>query len=171
MKRWRVDAAYCRNLIPLQPGTLVNKGKMNLEATSNSPVHSPNSIQQSCILPMLLLLGILQHSRMCFLTVLSPCPCTCSPHAVMNNQLFSSTNTKTRSAQFLPSWPNCGMHVQDIRFERRQLKERQQEDHLFEGKDKFITSAYRKKLEEDKKWMEDQQRKWVSHEPLHIYRV
>lgn len=48
-----------------------------------------------------------------------------------------------------------------MRFERRQLKERQQEDHLFEGKDKFITSAYRKKLEEDKKWVEDQKQRCV----------
>ncbi len=49
--------------------------------------------------------------------------------------------------------------AQDIRFERRQLKERIAEDHLYEGKDKFITSAYRKKLEEDKKWQEQQKLK------------
>jgi len=53
------------------------------------------------------------------------------------------------------------LNMQDVRFERRLLKERQQEDHLFEGKDKFITSAYRKKLEEDKKWVEDQKQKCV----------
>jgi hypothetical protein len=41
------------------------------------------------------------------------------------------------------------------------LKERQQEDHLFEGKDKFITSAYRRKLEEDKKWVEGQKQRCV----------
>jgi coiled-coil domain-containing protein 55 len=46
-----------------------------------------------------------------------------------------------------------------VRFERRLLKERQQEDHLFEGKEKFITSAYRKKLEEDKKWVEQERKK------------
>lgn len=50
---------------------------------------------------------------------------------------------------------------QDVRYERRLLKERQQEDYLFEGKDKFITSAYRKKLEEDKKWVEDQKQRCV----------
>lgn len=27
-----------------------------------------------------------------------------------------------------------------------------QEDHLYEGKERFVTSAYRKKLEEDAKW-------------------
>ena len=42
----------------------------------------------------------------------------------------------------------------DVAFERRTLKERQQEDHLFEDKEKFVTAAYRRKLEEDKKWQE-----------------
>ncbi|GFH07350.1 uncharacterized protein HaLaN_02137, partial [Haematococcus lacustris] len=47
----------------------------------------------------------------------------------------------------------------DIRYERVLLKERKAEDHLFEGKEKFVTAAYRKKLEEDKKWAEEQQKK------------
>jgi hypothetical protein len=37
-----------------------------------------------------------------------------------------------------------------------QLKERQKEDHEYGDSEKFITSAYRKKLEEDKKWQESQ---------------
>ncbi|GFH26895.1 DUF2040 domain-containing protein, partial [Haematococcus lacustris] len=48
---------------------------------------------------------------------------------------------------------------EDIRYERVLLKERKAEDHLFEGKEKFVTAAYRKKLEEDKKWAEEQQKK------------
>lgn len=44
----------------------------------------------------------------------------------------------------------------DVQYERRMVKERQQEDHLFEDKEKFVTSAYRKKLEEDKKWQEQE---------------
>lgn len=47
----------------------------------------------------------------------------------------------------------------DIAFERKTLKERQQEDHLFEDKEKFVTSAYRRKLEEDKKWQEAEKRR------------
>ena len=35
----------------------------------------------------------------------------------------------------------------------RLAKERSAEDHLFGDKEKFVTSAYRKKLEEDKKWL------------------
>lgn len=40
-----------------------------------------------------------------------------------------------------------------------QLKERQKEDHMYDGQEKFITSAYRRKLEEDKKWQESQRLK------------
>ena len=47
----------------------------------------------------------------------------------------------------------------DIAFERKQLKDRVKEDHLFEGKEVFVTGAYRRKLEEQKKWLEDEKRK------------
>lgn len=40
-----------------------------------------------------------------------------------------------------------------------QLKERQKEDHMFDNEEKFVTSAYRKKLEEDKIWLESQKLK------------
>ena len=36
------------------------------------------------------------------------------------------------------------------------LRERKAEDHLFGDKDKFVTAAYKKKLEEDKKWLEEE---------------
>ncbi|EIE23000.1 hypothetical protein COCSUDRAFT_66132 [Coccomyxa subellipsoidea C-169] len=42
---------------------------------------------------------------------------------------------------------------QDIIYERTLLKERAAEDHLFGDKDKFVTAAYKKKLEEDQKWL------------------
>lgn len=38
----------------------------------------------------------------------------------------------------------------------RLLRERKAEDHLFGDKDKFVTAAYKKKLEEDKKWLEEE---------------
>lgn len=38
----------------------------------------------------------------------------------------------------------------------RLLKERQVEDHLFGDKERFVTAAYRKKLEEDRKWQEEE---------------
>ena len=40
----------------------------------------------------------------------------------------------------------------DRRYERKLLKERKEEDEQFGDKQKFVTSAYRKKLEEEEKW-------------------
>ena len=45
---------------------------------------------------------------------------------------------------------------QDITYERRLMKEREKEDELYGEKEKFITSAYRKKLEEDEKWKKEE---------------
>ncbi|CAK0786621.1 hypothetical protein CVIRNUC_009835 [Coccomyxa viridis] len=45
---------------------------------------------------------------------------------------------------------------QDIIYERGLLKERQAEDHLFGDKDKFVTAAYKKKLEEDQMWLAEE---------------
>ena len=39
---------------------------------------------------------------------------------------------------------------------RRLAKEREAEDHLFGDKDKFLTAAYKKKLEEDQKWLAEE---------------
>ena len=38
----------------------------------------------------------------------------------------------------------------------RLANERQAEDHLFGDKDRFVTSAYKRKLEEDKKWLAEE---------------
>ncbi|XP_062225712.1 uncharacterized protein LOC133924267 [Phragmites australis] len=48
---------------------------------------------------------------------------------------------------------------QDIIYERKLQKERSKEDHLFGDKDKFVTSAYRKKLEEQQKWLEEERKR------------
>jgi coiled-coil domain-containing protein 55 len=53
----------------------------------------------------------------------------------------------------------------DASYERRLLKERLKEDHLFADKDKFVTAAYRAKLQEDAKWLaEDKARDAVEEE-------
>lgn len=41
-------------------------------------------------------------------------------------------------------------------FERRQVKEREKEDHLYGDKDKFVTAAYKAKLAEDAKWLAEE---------------
>ncbi|MCO5552983.1 hypothetical protein L7F22_006503 [Adiantum nelumboides] len=45
---------------------------------------------------------------------------------------------------------------QEIIYERKLLKERQREDHLYGDKDKYVTSAYKKKLAEQAKWLEEE---------------
>jgi coiled-coil domain-containing protein 55 len=50
---------------------------------------------------------------------------------------------------------------QDVLYERQLAKERAAEDHLFGDKERFVTAAYRKKLEEDAKFNEEQRRMWV----------
>lgn len=44
----------------------------------------------------------------------------------------------------------------DIIYERKLAKERNQDEHLYSDKDKFVTSAYKKKLAEQAKWMEEE---------------
>nr|GMD16120.1 nuclear speckle splicing regulatory protein 1-like [Ipomoea batatas] len=44
----------------------------------------------------------------------------------------------------------------EIIYERKLAKERTKDDHLFADKDKFLTSAYKKKLQEQEKWMQEE---------------
>jgi len=65
---------------------------------------------------------------------------------------------------------------QDIIYERKLQKERSKEDHLFGDKDKFVTSAYRKKLEEQQKWLEEERLRQLREERedvsfLHLFAV
>jgi len=53
---------------------------------------------------------------------------------------------------------------QEILTERRLAKEREAEDHLFGDKEKFVTAAYKKKLEEEKKWKDEQAQKEAEEE-------
>ncbi|XP_042521229.1 nuclear speckle splicing regulatory protein 1-like [Macadamia integrifolia] len=46
--------------------------------------------------------------------------------------------------------------VHEIVYEKKLVKERSKEDHLYAGKDKFVTSAYKKKLAEQAKWLEEE---------------
>ncbi|KAI7983027.1 Nuclear speckle splicing regulatory protein 1 [Camellia lanceoleosa] len=48
---------------------------------------------------------------------------------------------------------------QEIIYERKLAKERNKEDHLYADKDKFVTSAYKKILGEQAKWMEEERQR------------
>lgn len=44
----------------------------------------------------------------------------------------------------------------EITYERKLAKERSKEEHLYSDKDKFVTGAYKRKLAEQAKWMEEE---------------
>ncbi|XP_010246697.1 PREDICTED: nuclear speckle splicing regulatory protein 1-like [Nelumbo nucifera] len=44
----------------------------------------------------------------------------------------------------------------EIIYERKLVKERSKDDHLYSDKDKFVTSAYKRKLAEQAKWLEEE---------------
>jgi coiled-coil domain-containing protein 55 len=53
---------------------------------------------------------------------------------------------------------------QDVLFEKRLEKERVAEEQVYGTTEKFLTSAYRKKLQEDEKWKAEQERKKKAEE-------
>ncbi|KAL5562358.1 hypothetical protein UlMin_032105 [Ulmus minor] len=52
----------------------------------------------------------------------------------------------------------------EIIYERKIAKERSKDDHLYADKDKFVTSAYKKKLAETAKWMEEERLRQLREE-------
>lgn len=55
---------------------------------------------------------------------------------------------------------------QDIVYSRMLQKERETEGNTFAGKEKFLTSAYKKKLQENKLWQEEEDRKAALEEDV-----
>lgn len=53
---------------------------------------------------------------------------------------------------------------QEIVYEKKLAKERSKDDHLYSDKDKFVTSAYKKKLAEQAKWMEEERLRQLREE-------
>lgn len=54
--------------------------------------------------------------------------------------------------------------VHEIIYEKKLIKERSKEDHLYGDKEKFVTSAYRKKLAEQAKWIEEERLRELKEE-------
>ncbi|CAI9288263.1 unnamed protein product [Lactuca saligna] len=52
----------------------------------------------------------------------------------------------------------------EIIYERKLAKERTKEDHLFADKDKFVTGAYKRKLAEQAKWLEEERLRQLREE-------
>lgn len=62
---------------------------------------------------------------------------------------------KPRYIQALMDKAKVREREHEIIYERKLAKERTKEDHLFADKDKFVTGAYKKKLAEQAKWLEE----------------
>ena len=66
------------------------------------------------------------------------------------------TERKSRYIQSLIEKQKEREREDSIVYERRLLKERQKEDHLYGDKEKFVTAAYKKKLEKDEQWLAEE---------------
>ena len=62
-------------------------------------------------------------------------------------------NDSSKINTFAPSTGDCDHKISCVRLVCRLAKERSAEDHLFGDKEKFVTAAYKKKLEEEKQWL------------------
>lgn len=56
-------------------------------------------------------------------------------------------------------------------FERRLTKEREKDDHLYGDKDTFVTSAYKKKLQETGKWKEEERLRELREQAHEVLRI
>lgn len=57
----------------------------------------------------------------------------------------------------------------EIIYEKKLAKERSKDDHLYADKDKFVTSAYKKKLAEQAKWMEEERMRQFREEKEDVF--
>lgn len=70
--------------------------------------------------------------------------------------MFVSSSCQSKYIGKLVEKAKIRAQEQDIVRERLLVKERMQEDHLYKDKEKFVTSAYKKKLAEQAKWLEEE---------------
>ena len=73
-----------------------------------------------------------------------------------------SYDRKTPRNPFYINAYYSGTHRITIDGSCRQVKEREVEDHLFGDKEKFVTAAYKKKLQERQLWEAEQKLKCVA---------
>lgn len=69
------------------------------------------------------------------------------------------TNPEELKSKYIPKLlakAKSRQQEQEIIYERRLLKEREREDHLYGDKDKFLTTAYKQKLQEQAQWLEEE---------------
>lgn len=72
------------------------------------------------------------------------------------SQIADPEQSKSKYITKLLDKAKARQQEQDIIYERKLLKEREREDHLYGDKDKFVTTAYKQKLAEQAKWIEEE---------------
>lgn len=77
-------------------------------------------------------------------------------HKAVVPKLQDRQDRKPRYVQHLMKKAEQRQKEHEIVYERKLAKEREKDDHLFSGKEKFITGAYKRKLEEQKKWLAEE---------------
>ncbi|KAL0741007.1 hypothetical protein Bca4012_082520 [Brassica carinata] len=85
-------------------------------------------------------------------------------HKAVVPKLQDRQDRKPRYVQNLMKKAEQRQKEQEIVYERRLAKEREKDEHLFSGKDKFITGAYKRKLEEQKKWLAEERLREIREE-------
>ncbi|KAG2308388.1 hypothetical protein Bca52824_028136 [Brassica carinata] len=77
-------------------------------------------------------------------------------HKAVVPKLQDRQDRKPRYVHHLMKKAEQRQKEQEIVYERKLAKEREKDEHLFSGKEKFITGAYKRKLEEQKKWLAEE---------------
>ncbi|KAJ0260192.1 hypothetical protein HA466_0064280 [Hirschfeldia incana] len=77
-------------------------------------------------------------------------------HKAVAPKLVDRQDRKPRYVQHLMKKAEQRNKEHEIVYERKLAKEREKDEHLFSGKEKFITGAYKRKLEEQKKWLAEE---------------
>ena len=78
-------------------------------------------------------------------------------HAVEQEKLSKKRAKESKYIGKMVAQAEFRKKEQDLIFNKNQIKERSKEDHKFEDKEKFVTSAYKAKLQEDEKWKREQE--------------
>ncbi|CAH8341934.1 unnamed protein product [Eruca vesicaria subsp. sativa] len=77
-------------------------------------------------------------------------------HKSVVPKLQDRQDRKPRYVQHLMKKAEQRNKEHEIVYERKLAKEREKDEHLFSGKEKFVTGAYKRKLEEQKKWLAEE---------------
>ncbi|OAY63781.1 Nuclear speckle splicing regulatory protein 1 [Ananas comosus] len=83
---------------------------------------------------------------------------------IVRPKIQDKTERKSKYIEVLMDKAKQREREHEIIYEKKLLKERSKDDHLFADKEKFVTSAYKKKLAEQAKWLEEERLQQIREE-------